>query len=160
MTKDLESMVKSDPYKSGGERIIGGILDKYSIEFDYEKQILVEDKKPNDAEKKRLWYPDFYLEDKGIIITYLGKPDDPNYMEGARRTKETYEKMGFKVIQVTLYNVFKKSFFGNKYHPRKGFEEHLLKAIDYAEKHGESVRLTKKGLETNAVEGYKYKPAA
>lgn len=141
------------PYKSVGETILAETLDKYGIKFKYEKQILVEDKKPKDTEKNRLWYPDFYLENKGIIIEYAGR-NDKDYLEGLEKRKETYEKMGLKVIIVEGYEIFENR------HKRKDFEYNLLKAIEQTEKTGKSSRLKYGKLETNVVEGYNYKSAA
>ncbi|MGV8151947.1 MAG: hypothetical protein ACP5OG_02610, partial [Candidatus Nanoarchaeia archaeon] len=99
----LEKKLK-EHYKSAGEDIIAKILSRHGYDFNYEQQILVEEKRKNDGEKERLWYPDFYLKDKGIVIEYAGRPKDKDYMEGIKRKKETYEKMGLKVIIVTPYD--------------------------------------------------------
>jgi len=76
-------------------------------------------------------------------------------MESAKKRKETYEKMGLKVIQVTLYNVFSQTKDG--WRKRPDFEDNLLEAIAYAEDKGKSLILKKGNLETNVVEDYKYK---
>ena len=149
----LEDMVSDGKKVSVGESIISEILQKYSIRFKYEKQVCVEQKKENDSEKDRLWYPDFYLEDQNMIIEYAGITDE-SYLEGLKERKKTYEKMGLKVIVIYGSDVFD----GNR-KKRPDFEEYLLDQIDSASK---SVRtgLRYGKLETNFVEGYQYKSAA
>lgn len=151
MPYNLEYKVENENrYKSVGEAIIGETLQRNRINFKYEKQLLVEDKKPNDTEKDRLWYPDFYLEDLGIVIEYIGR-DDPDYREGVERKTEIYEKIGLKVIKVYGEDVFQNR------HRRSDFEYNLMMAIFHKVNESRGKGLKKGNLETNVVGGYKYK---
>lgn len=83
-------------YKSKGERLIANYLEFKNIDFEYEKQIKIKDK--NGME--RIWYPDFYITEKEIIIEYFGMKGDKHYDEGTIDKKRTYKKNGYKVICV------------------------------------------------------------
>ena len=144
--------------KSVGERIIKEILNKYQIAYTYEKQLLVEEKRPKDTEKERLWYPDFYLENLKVAIEYVGS-DKPDYLKGIEAKKETYEKMGLKVIGVYGEDIFEMGS-DNKPHKYQDFESNLLRAIVDKAKEPKGNGTKKGTLETNFIEGYLYKHAA
>jgi len=156
MKQNLEYEVERG-YKSVGEAIIGETLQRQGVDFTYEKQLLVEDQRPGDTEKARLWYPDFSLNDLGIVIEYIGS-DDQDYLKGIEKKTQTYEKMGLKVIKIYGKDVFEIGRDG-KPHKRKDFEHNLLMSIyEKARESGIRGRRTKQALlQTNIIEGYLYR---
>lgn len=87
-------------YKSKGEKTIAEILTKYKIDFVYEYPILVKQKKENDEEKLRIWYPDFWLPKYSIIIEYFGLEDDFNYQLGKQAKLRAYKELDIDCISV------------------------------------------------------------
>ena len=98
MTSDLEKslgVVRSDRFKSQGERRLAGLLDSYDIRYRYEQGVLVEDK-----EKPKIWHPDFYLPEFSVYIEYFGLAGNQDYDLGIKRKKHIYSEMGLDVIPV------------------------------------------------------------
>ena len=91
------SLKTSSPYRSGSEQIIAGILKRDDIRFSYEDELCVP-REYTDGKSNRIWHPDFHLHYSGIIIEYVGMPDDEEYMKGIERKKEVYEKMDLPVV--------------------------------------------------------------
>jgi hypothetical protein len=89
----------SNDYKSNGERAIAEILEKYNIDFVYEHPLLIKEKKENDTEKLRIWYPDFWLPKYSIVIEYFGREDD-EYQKGKRAKLDAYKKLDIDCISV------------------------------------------------------------
>jgi hypothetical protein len=88
-------------YKSKGEKVIANILTKYEFNFKYEFPICV-----IDDNKTKIWYPDFYLPDFGIIIEFFGLYNsNDEYKKNAIHKKEVFAELGIKLIPV--YKIFK-----------------------------------------------------
>ena len=87
-------------YKSIGENKIAEVLTKYNIDFVYEHPLLIKEKKENDVEKLRIWYPDFWLPKYSIIIEYFGMDEDPVYHKGKEAKTEAYKKLDIDCIPV------------------------------------------------------------
>ena len=78
---------------SRAERQIARMLDRYGIQYKYEYPVAVVDRG-----KVRIWYPDFWLLDYGIIMEYVGGLRDRDYKEGVEHKKAVYEAAGFPAI--------------------------------------------------------------
>lgn len=87
-------------YKSNGEKAIADILSKYNIDFVYEYPLLIKERKENDGEKLRIWYPDFWLPKYSIIIEYFGMINDKNYKNGKDCKVKAYKQLDIDCIPV------------------------------------------------------------
>jgi len=86
----LESQVKGQ--KSEGERQIERLLRRCGLVYRYEHPLAVVERG-----KTRLWYPDFFLPEYGIIIEYAGL-NGKEYEAGLRYKKAVYEEMGIPAV--------------------------------------------------------------
>ena len=100
-------------YKSKSEGIIGRVLHRSGIRFTYEDRVYVEESNGKD-EKGRLWYPDFHLDDSGVIVEYVGIPEDENYMRGIKRKEEVYSQMGATVVWIYPEDIWTDDFRGKR----------------------------------------------
>lgn len=92
---ELESRLTSrSNYRSQGERKIAQLLNQYGIPFIYEKPTAV-----RDAEKTKIWYPDFYLF-CGVYIEYFGITNNQEYRERTQHKLSVYARNGMNVIPV------------------------------------------------------------
>lgn len=137
------------------EKVIAGIFEKYGIAFNYERQVLVEDDIGSKV-KARLFYPDFYLKDYGIIVEFVGLPDDPGYMKMVERKKRIYEDMGLKIVYADLYEMWEKKNLGNGYRVKEDFENILLGKIQNEIERGYSSKLEMTNLYTSGASNYNY----
>jgi hypothetical protein len=110
-------------YRSKSERIIAEILKKNKIVFKYEMKISIIEE-INNKKMERLWYPDFYLEEYGIIIEFIGKPEDKEYMNGFEKKKLVYRQNGLKVIYIYPHQIWEIN--KNAFKLKKEFEYALL----------------------------------
>jgi hypothetical protein len=85
--------------KSKGERAIAEILEKYNVNFVYEHPLLIKEKKENDTEKLRIWYPDFWLPQYSIVIEYFGM-NTREYLKGKEAKMDAYKKLDIDCIPV------------------------------------------------------------
>src|SRR3989338_11233759 len=86
--------------KSQGEKAIADILTKYNIDFEYEYPLLIREKKENDGEKLRIWYPDFWLPKYSIIIEYFGMEGNEGYDKMKKAKWEAYKRLHLDCIPV------------------------------------------------------------
>jgi DNA helicase-4 len=86
--------------KSKGEIAIANVLKKYNIEYEYEHPMLIKEKKKNDAEKLRIWYPDFWLPQYNIIIEYFGMMSNSTYKKGKEDKIKAYKSLNIDCIPV------------------------------------------------------------
>jgi len=94
-----------DNYKSNGERAIAEVLTKYNIDFVYEYPLLIKDKKDNDSEKLRIWYPDFWLPKYSIVIEYFGMDGTPGYDKKGKL--KAYRELDIDCISVKRSTIHK-----------------------------------------------------
>jgi|TARA_Y100000034_G_scaffold95702_1_gene116364 hypothetical protein len=88
-------------FASLSEDIVADILEQEGIRFTYEERLLIEDKYENGSKKGRLLYPDFHLEEHGVMVEYAGQQigeEDKRYQERIKWKKQIYKKMGLNVI--------------------------------------------------------------
>ena len=90
-------------YKSKAEVQIARFFERRGIAYKYEYPLAVVDKG-----KTRIWYPDFYLSDYGIIVEYFGINGDPGYDERTKHKIEVYKGAGLEGLFLT-----NESFTGN-----------------------------------------------
>ncbi len=83
-------------YRSKAEVQIARLLDREGIAFRYEHPLAVVDRK-----RTRIWYPDFYLPEYGMIIEYFGMNDDPGYRERAEHKMQVYRETGIEGVFLT-----------------------------------------------------------
>jgi hypothetical protein len=101
-------LVRSNAYKSEGERRIAGFLEAVAIPFEYEKPLAVVD-----AGKTKIWYPDFTLVDYGsILVEYFGVGGSEDYERRAQQKLKVYEANCLDVIPVYPQD-FKGDWKGN-----------------------------------------------
>lgn len=74
-------------YNSKAELQIARLLEREGVAYNYEHSLAVVDKG-----RVRIWYPDFYLPEYGVIIEYFGVNGDSNYDERTRHKIEVYKK--------------------------------------------------------------------
>ena len=86
-------------FKSKGEEAIAEVLTKYNVDFVYEHPLLIKEKKENDTEKLRIWYPDFWLPKYSIVIEFGGM-DSESYMKGKMAKLNAYKKLDIDFISV------------------------------------------------------------
>jgi len=80
--------------KSEGEKQIERLLRRCGLVYRYEYPLAVVERG-----KTRIWYPDFFLPEYGIIIEYAGLTGD-EYEAGLRYKKSVYEEFGIPAIFV------------------------------------------------------------
>ena len=92
--------------------------------------------------------------DDGILIEYIGRPNDPNYMEGTSVKKEAYKRMGAKVIYVYGEDVWE--IKNGRPKVKESFEKYLIDKIN--EKIGESYdsHLKSTNIGTSIFPNYAY----
>lgn len=80
-------------YKSRGEVQIAGLLDREGIAYRYEYPLAV-----IDQGKLRIWYPDFYLPDYGMIIEYFGVHGNAEYDRRTEHKMKVYQATGIEGV--------------------------------------------------------------
>jgi len=83
-------------FKSKGEVQIARMLEREGIVYKYEHPVAVADRG-----KTKIWYPDFYLMEYGMIIEYFGVNGDAGYDEQARHKMEVYKQNGIEGLFLT-----------------------------------------------------------
>ena len=83
-------------YKSKAEVQIARLLDRNGVAYHYEYPVAVIDRG-----KTRIWYPDFYLSDYGLVIEYFGVNGDVGYDERTRHKREVYKRAGIEGLFLT-----------------------------------------------------------
>ena len=73
------------------------------------------------------WHPDFHLHDSGVIVEYVGRPDDEEYMKGVEKKMRVYEKMGANVVWLYPEDIWEAS--SGKYRKREDAEANVLGKI-------------------------------
>lgn len=101
---------------SNGEKEIKKILDECNIKYVYEYPLLIQESR-GDKEYQRIWYPDFWLSEFGIVIEYFGMNNHKAYNEGMEHKKKTYKKLNIDLIPVYLETT------------KKDLKSYLLKSI-------------------------------
>ena len=85
-------------YKSRGELRIAKFLTEKKIKFVYEKKLVL--KRPYDKGKESIFYPDFYIPKRKLIIEYFGMVGDSNYDSISKGKKEIYRHNRYGLISV------------------------------------------------------------
>ena len=80
-------------YRSRAEVRIAGILDREEIAYRYEHPLAVVDQG-----KTRIWYPDFYLPEYGVILEYFGINGDAGYDRRTEHKMKVYETTGVEGV--------------------------------------------------------------
>lgn len=80
-------------YRSRAEVRIAGILDREGIAYRYEHPLAVVDRR-----QVRIWYPDFYLPEYGMILEYFGVNGDPGYDRRTEHKMRVYEITGVEGV--------------------------------------------------------------
>jgi hypothetical protein len=83
-------------YRSKAEIQIARLLDREGIAFRYEHPLAVVDRS-----RTRIWYPDFYLLEYGMIVEYFGMNDDPGYRKRAEHKMQVYRETGIEGVFLT-----------------------------------------------------------
>jgi len=86
----------SPAYKSWGEEQIARLLDLNRINYRYEHPVAVIDRG-----QTRIWYPDFWLPQYGMIIEYFGMVGDAGYDRRAGHKIEVYHQTGIDGLFLT-----------------------------------------------------------
>jgi hypothetical protein len=83
-------------YRSRGEEQIARLLNRHGIAYKHEHPTAVVD-----HGKTKIWYPDFYLPEYGVIIEYFGMNDDPGYRKRAEHKMQVYRETGIEGVFLT-----------------------------------------------------------
>jgi hypothetical protein len=83
-------------YRSKAEVQIARLLDREGIGYRYEQPLAVLDR-----DRTRIWYPDFYLPEYGMIIEYFGMNDDPGYRQRTEHKLAVYRQSGIEGVFLT-----------------------------------------------------------
>lgn len=83
-------------YKSRAEVQIAGLLDREGIAYRYEHPLAVIDRG-----KTKIWYPDFYLPEYGMIIEYFGLHGDADYDRRTEHKLQVYRNTGIDALFLT-----------------------------------------------------------
>ena len=86
----------SPRYKSWGEEQIARLLDLNRMDYRYEHPVAVIDRG-----QTRIWYPDFWLPQYGMIIEYFGMVGDAGYDQRAGHKIEVYRQTGIDGLFLT-----------------------------------------------------------
>jgi len=92
--RETSGAIRSREQKSEGEKQIERLLRRCGLVYRYEYPLAVVERG-----KTRIWYPDFFLPEYGIIIEYGGL-DGEGYKAGVRYKKSVYEELGLPAIFV------------------------------------------------------------
>jgi hypothetical protein len=92
----------TDCYKSKGEEQIARFLTREGINYFYEHPVAVQD-----SGHTKIWYPDFYLPELGLIIEYFGVNGDRSYDQRTHHKMQVYQQSGIEGLFLT-----KESFRG------------------------------------------------
>lgn len=84
---------------SRGEVIIKDWLDECNIKYIYEYPLLIMEERCGEI-KQRIWYPDFWLSEFGIVIEYFGLKGKKSYDEGVKHKKENYKQLNIDLIPI------------------------------------------------------------
>jgi len=91
---------RGERVKSIVEKKIADILDRYGIEYQYEKTLVI-----GQGNLKHLIHPDFYLPKFDLYIEYWGLVGADRDYEHARRVKmRLYDSNNIKFISIYSYN--------------------------------------------------------
>lgn len=96
-----------------GEQLLKKFFKEQNIFYKYEQPMLILDKN----KYLRIWYPDFYLPEYGIIVEYFGMRSKKDYDEGTKNKKIAYASMKLQLIPV-----YKETL-------NKNWEPYILKTI-------------------------------
>lgn len=89
---DIDCQSSQGPnYRSKGEVQIARLLERHGMLYRYEHPLAVVDNG-----KTKIWYPDFYLPEYGMIIEYFGLNGDSGYRARAKHKVEVYRSMGIE----------------------------------------------------------------
>jgi hypothetical protein len=88
-----ERVNETPAYRSKAEVQIARLLDREGIAYKYERPMAVVD-----HGKTKIWYPDFYLSDFGMIIEYFGMNGDSGYRKRAEHKMEVYRETGIEGV--------------------------------------------------------------
>ena len=91
-----EEKVNRSLFKSKGEEQIARLFDRSNIAYRYEHPTAVVDRG-----KTRIWYPDFYLPEYGMIVEYFGVNGNEVYDDQARHKMEVYSANGLEGLFLT-----------------------------------------------------------
>jgi hypothetical protein len=80
--------------KSEGEKKVWKFLNELGIDVRYEQPFMIQDS----HNYWRIFYPDFYLPDFGILIEYYGVENNENYDKIRDDKKEAYSNTGMACI--------------------------------------------------------------
>ena len=80
-------------WKSRGERRIGQWLEQIGLPHHYEHPYAVVDRG-----KVRVWYPDFYLPEMGVIVEYAGMNGSNSYQACLDHKKARFNEMGVPAL--------------------------------------------------------------
>jgi hypothetical protein len=95
--KGYQKEVNETPaYRSKAEVQIARLLDREGIAFRYEHPLAVVDR-----ERIRIWYPDFYMPEYGMIIEYFGMNYDPGYRRRTEHKMQVYRETGIEGVFLT-----------------------------------------------------------
>ncbi|MBS3080763.1 hypothetical protein J4221_04795 [Candidatus Pacearchaeota archaeon] len=124
----MEKEKINEEYSSKGERIIAEILKKYKISFIHNKEIHLIERHKN-KNFRRIWYPDFCLQDYDLYIEYIGKTNDLDYMEGVRKKIKTFAENKIKVLYIYFDEIWEQK--NSKWYLKKDFEYGLILRIAF-----------------------------
>ena len=91
-----EEKISGNCFKSRGEEQIARLFDRSNIAYRYEHPTAVVDRG-----KTRIWYPDFYLPEYGMIVEYFGVNGSKAYDDQTKHKMEVYDANGLDGLFLT-----------------------------------------------------------
>ena len=82
-----------EKYRSRRESEIAGMLKRHGLDLKYEYPLAIKDRGLT-----RLWYPDYFVPDQGVMIEYCGINGNSDYDAGVQHKKEAYSRLGLPVL--------------------------------------------------------------
>lgn len=99
-------------YRSKSEEIVAEVLEGQGIRFSYEDRTYVEARDNETGRTKgKLIYPDFHLDDLGIVVEFAGRykgESEQDYRERIESKKRLYEENGIRVAWISPEDVWDK----------------------------------------------------
>lgn len=147
MTRSLygQGSAKDRPfYRSRAEVQIAGLLDREGIAYRYEHPLAVVD-----HGRVRIWYPDFYLPQFGLILEYFGVHGDADYDRRTEHKMTVYRSTGVEGVSLDEYTLKRQGAVGITRQIEGVLQQRLKRFYDRAGHHQQEKVSVRDGTDHN-----------